>query len=162
MYGLLHKKQQFRKCEHKLTSYNLLLQQPSPNFIPTIIMTSTSFITFIFNTSIILSYLCCHGHKRIQSANKANNIAGYWGMISTLIGLILWGVTSGLFKSLDSENALFGYACSARADFVQKFYTNVVNLGFLCQTQVCYCNSIPYALSPFPSSIYSMLCLIVY
>jgi len=120
-------------------------------------MTSTSLITFLFNTSVVLSYLLCQ-HKRIQSANKTNNIAGYWGIISAFIGLILWGVTSGLFQSLDSENALFGYACSARADAVQEFYTNVVDLGFLCETQVreaTYLNMsfLPFTLPPFSLSL---------
>jgi hypothetical protein len=83
------------------------------------------------NIVTLSAYLCS-----IHAANKSGDFATFFGFVMLGVEIVVWAVSSGLYKFADTGGDLWGYTCGKETDqFVGKV-ESFINFGKLCQTQV--------------------------
>jgi len=97
---------------------------------PTIMLLVIAFITFFINISVVMSYWCS-----IRAANSVDNVGGkfIYGMMAAQI--IVWAVTTGLYKYANNGNDLWGWSCGTPSDNIQPLVQSFLDFGQLCMVQ---------------------------
>jgi hypothetical protein len=105
---------------------------------PTFMMITTASVSFLFNSSIIISYI-----RGIAVANRVSIYSGYWGYLVFVLNIIVWLVTTTTFKMVQGDQSevppprdLWGWTCSDAVDALSQEIKTAVNFDLQCTTQV--------------------------
>ena len=98
---------------------------------PTYLVLAVSCVTLVMNILTLSAYLCGVG-----AANKTSDVAGWIRYVMLGAEVIVWAVTSGLYKMADTGKDLWGYTCGLTADQIEAQVKDFVDFGKLCSTQV--------------------------
>jgi len=99
---------------------------------PTYLILSVSSLTFVLNAATLIAYIC-----GISAANKTGDITIYVGYFMLSVEVVVWAVSSALYKVTDTGKDLWGYSCGKKANKeVLRKAQSFVDFGTLCSTQV--------------------------
>jgi len=98
---------------------------------PTIMLLVIAFITFLINFTVLMSYWCS-----IRAANSVDSFGGKFIYVMLGAQIIVWAVTTGLFKSASNGSDLWGWSCGSPSDEIQPLVESFLDFGQLCMVQV--------------------------
>ncbi|TKA42972.1 hypothetical protein B0A49_13020 [Cryomyces minteri] len=102
---------------------------------PTYMYFGVATASLLFNSAVVFAYL-----RGVQQANRANSVAGYFGMAAIAAHLVTWAVAAGLFRYAKQPHGgqfrdLWGWTCSAAADQIQQAFVEEIQFGVYCSLQ---------------------------
>jgi len=98
---------------------------------PTIMLLTVAFTSFVINFGIICSYCC----RSVKAANAIDRYATIFGILALVAEVIVWAVTTGLYKMANTGHDLWGWSCSPASDQIQPLVQSFLDFGQLCTVQ---------------------------
>jgi hypothetical protein len=103
------------------------------NLWPTFMLLGISTVTFFMNLITLISYTCGVG-----AANRTSTVTSIVVYAMTGLHVVLWAVAAGAYKMAQTENSLWGFACSDKADAIDAEVHSFIDFGKLCTMQVSF------------------------
>jgi len=123
--------QRFLSTRHvHVYGYGSIWAEPT-SLWPTLMLLVIAVITFGINFSVLCSY--CFGG--IKAANTVSNYGGRFIYVMLAAEVIVWAITTGLYKMGNTGNDLWGWSCGSTSDEIQPLVQSFLDFGQLCMVQ---------------------------
>lgn len=126
----------YARTADRLVADKHIWGETTPLLWPTYLILSISCVTLVMNSLTLVAYIWGFG-----AANKTDDITTW--IVWILLGseVVVWAVSSGIYKVTDTGKDLWGRSCGIhKADKAGKLSPEVksfINFGKVCHCQVC-------------------------